>query len=157
MQIFCDKSQIEKKDTLGERMKTLMLMKCIFLSYNLQSKGDGVCTVSDISPISHSVLEVAVTVVPGRDKSPQSCWNGSDRAMFKVICLFTWGSRARLSGLGVAECSVSKPQVITVICGPCRRQIRLRSSMICSWKSTPLKSKSILLEKLPKDKVLWAS
>lgn len=69
-------------------------------------------------------------------------------AVFYAAC------EAKLCGLGGAKCSESNPPVITVICGLCRQQIRLRGCMICSWKSTPRKSKSILSEKPLKDKVL---
>ena len=83
----------------------------------------------------------------------RSCKTNSDSVMLKVICHVLCSPCGRLSGLGGAGCSELNHQVITVLCGPCRQQIRLRGSMICSWKSTPLKSKSILSERLPKDKV----
>ena len=73
--------------------------------------------------------------------------------MLKVICHVLCSLCGMLSGLGGAGCSEQNHQVITVLCGPHRQQIRLRGSMICSWKSTPLKSKSIHSERLPKDKV----
>lgn len=73
--------------------------------------------------------------------------------MLKVICHVLCSLCGRLSGLGGAGCSEPNHQVITVLCGPHRQQIRLGGSMICSWKSMPLKSKSILSERLPKDKV----
>lgn len=71
--------------------------------------------------------------------------------MLKVICCFyvaCVGDWVALVGP-----AAQSHQVLTVLCGLCRQQIRLRGSMICSWKSTPLKSKSILSERLPKDKV----
>lgn len=73
--------------------------------------------------------------------------------MVKMICHVLCSLCGRLSGLVRADYPEPNHQVITVLCGPRRQQIRLRGSMICSWKSTPLKLKSILSERLPKDKV----
>lgn len=74
--------------------------------------------------------------------------------MLKVNCHLLCILCGRLHGLGGSSCLELNHQVITVLCGPHRQQTRLRGSMICFSKSTPLKLKSILLEKLPKDKVL---
>lgn len=82
-----------------------------------------------------------------------ACKTNSDSVTLKVICHVLCSLCGRLSGLGGAGCSELNHQVIIVLCGPRRQQIRLRGSMICSWKSTPLKLKSILSERLPKDKV----
>lgn len=78
----------------------------------------------------------------------------SDSMMLKVNCHFVCILCGGLRGLGGSGCSEPNHQVITVLCGPHRQQTRLRGSMICFWKSTPLKLKSILSERLPKDKVL---
>lgn len=62
-----------------------------------------------------------------------------------------WNAALRLMAAAALS---STTRWFLLLCGPCRLQTRLRGSMICSWKSTPLKSKSIRLERLPKDKVL---
>lgn len=107
--------------------------------------------------VSHLFLVDATcfeTFVLLTHKCTCSCKTSSNSMMLELIYHVERSLCGRLSGLGPANCSELNHQVITVLCGPRRQQIRLRGSMICSWKSTPLKLKSILSERLPKDKVL---
>lgn len=92
---------------------------------------------------------------PSELRNTRSCQTCSDSMMLKVNCRLLCSLCGRLHGLGGSSCLELNHQVITVLCGPHRQQTRLRGSMICFSKSTPLKLKSILLEKLPKDKVQY--
>lgn len=89
-----------------------------------------------------SISEIHISV-----RQTQTAW--CSRLICRVLCSLC----ARLSSLSGAGPSGLNHQVITFLFGPYRQPIRLRGSMICSWKSTPLRSKSILSERLPKDKV----
>ena len=103
--------------------------------------------------LTHLFLKKWKALPPPAQRHTHSCKTNSDSMMLKVICHVLCSLCGMLSGLGGAGCSEQDHQVITVLCGPHRQQIRLRGSMICSWKSTPLKLKSIHSERLPKDKV----